>query len=226
MDRRTVDLIAPTRTGNFELRYYNGDSQAVLATRPIEIVGVDVSLDAPDTARMGYTIEVKWQGPGATRDQVEVFDPEAKAGRGEVLFYKRLINGDMDARTVDLIVPAIPGAYELRYYSGDGRKALATRPITIESVAVSLDAPSAVSAGEYFEASWVGPGAFRDQVEVFDPAAQAGRGKVLASSRLTSGGYDEKKVRIKAPAEPGSYLLRYFNGDSRLVLFETDITVE
>jgi Ca-activated chloride channel family protein len=155
-----------------------------------------------------------------------LFDPDAKAGRGDVLFSTRILNGDMDRQTVNLIVPATPGAYELRYYSGDGREALATRPITVESVPVSLDAPSAVPAGEYFEASWVGPDAYRDQVEVFDPAAQGGRGKLLASSRLTSGGYDEKKVRIKAPAEPGSYMLRYFNADSRIVLFETEIAVE
>jgi Ca-activated chloride channel family protein len=226
MDKRTVDLIAPTKTGNFELRYFNGDSRAVLATLPVEIVSVEVALDAPDAASIGHTIEVKWQGPGATRDQIELFDPDAKAGRGDVLFSTRILNGDMDRQTVNLIVPATPGAYELRYYSGDGREALATRPITVESVPVSLDAPSAVPAGEYFEASWVGPGAYRDQVEVFDPAAQGGRGKLLASSRLTSGGYDEKKVRIKAPAEPGSYMLRYFNADSRIVLFETEIAVE
>ncbi|MBO6718712.1 MAG: VWA domain-containing protein [Rhizobiaceae bacterium] len=226
MDKQTVDLIAPTNTGNFELRYFNGDSRAVLATRPIAIVGVDVSLEAPDTAKIGHTIEVKWQGPGAARDQIEVFDPGAQAGRGDVLFSKRILNGDMNAQTVDLIMPAAPGTYELRYYSGDGREALATRPITVEGVPVSLDAPSSVPAGEYFEASWVGPGAYRDQVEVFDPQAQGGRGKLLASARLSSGSYDEKQVRIKAPAEPGSYLLRYYNADSRVVLFETGITVE
>ena len=226
MDAQTVELIAPTETGTFELRYFNGDSRAVLATRPIAVVAVEVTLDAPDSATIGATIKVKWQGPGARRDQIELFDPEAQGGRGKVLFSQRIVNGDMDAREVDLIVPAEPGAYELRYFNGDSRDVLATRPIAIEAVPVSLDAPSAIPAGEYFEANWVGPGAYRDQVEVFDPAANGGRGKVLASSRLVSGGYDEKRVRIKAPAEPGAYKLRYFNADSRIVLFETDIAVE
>jgi Ca-activated chloride channel family protein len=226
MDAQTVELIAPTDTGALQLRYYNGDSRAVLATRPITIVGVDVSLDAPDTAKMGFTIKVTWQGPGARRDQIELFDPEADAGRGKVLFSQRVVNGDYDAREVELVMPARPGAYELRYYNGDSREVLTTRPITVEAVPVSLDAPSSVQAGETFEASWVGPGAYRDQVEVFDPAANGGRGKVLASTRLVNAGYDEKRVRIKAPAERGAYQLRYFNGDSRLVLFETDITVE
>jgi Ca-activated chloride channel family protein len=226
MDARTVDLIAPTDTGNFELRYYNGDSRAVLATRPIAIVGVDVSLDAPDTAKIGHTVEVKWQGPGAVRDSIEVFDAQAQAGRGKVLFSKRILNGDMDARTVDIVVPARPGTYELRYFSGDGREALATRPITVETMSVSLDAPSTVKAGELFEASWIGPGAYRDTVEIFDPAGQGGRGKVLAYGRLISGGYEERKVRIRAPKEAGTYQLRYYNADSDIVLFETGITIE
>ncbi len=226
MDARTVDLVAPTDTGAYELRYFNGDSSVVLATRPISIVGVEVSLDAPDTAKMGYQIQVKWQGPGARRDEIELFDAQAQAGRGKVLVSKRIVNGDIDARTVDLVVPALPGTYELRYFNGDSREVLATRPITVEEVPVSLDAPSSVTAGEPFEASWVGPGAYRDQVELFDPEAQGGRGKVLASTRLVNGDYDAKSVRLRAPAEPGLYRLRYFNGDSRLVLFETDISVE
>lgn len=226
VEAQTVTLIAPTDTGAYELRYFNSDSRAVLATRPIEVVGVEVSLDAPDTAKMGYIIKVGWEGPGARRDQIELFDADAKAGRGDVLFSQRIWNGDMDNQTVELTVPARPGDYTLRYYNSDSRSVLAERPITVESVPVSLDAPSTVTAGELFETSWVGPGAYRDQVEVFDPAAQGGRGKVLASSRLVNGDYDAKTTRFKAPAEPGNYVLRYFNTDSRIVLFETDITVE
>lgn len=226
MDAQIVALIAPTETGEYQLRYFNGDSRAVLATRPVTVVGVDVSLEAPDTTKIGFTVKVKWRGPGARRDQIELFDPEAQGGRGKVLFSKRIVNGDMDAQEVDLLVPAMPGDYLIRYFNGDSRDVLATRPITVEAVPVSLDAPSTVAGGEYFDASWVGPGAYRDQIEIFDPAANGGRGKVLASSRLVNGSYDEKRVRIKAPTEAGDFLLRYFNADSRVVLFETGIGVE
>lgn len=226
MDAQIVALIAPTETGEYQLRYFNGDSRAVLATRPVTVVGVDVSLEAPDTTEIGFTVKVKWQGPGARRDQIELFDPEAQGGRGKVLFSTRIVNGDMDTQEVDLLVPALPGDYLIRYFNGDSRDVLATRPIAVEAVPVSLDAPSTVPGGEYFDASWVGPGAYRDQVEIFDPAANGGRGKVLTSSRLVNGSYDEKRVRIKAPTEAGDFMLRYFNADSRVVLFETGIGVE
>jgi hypothetical protein len=49
---------------------------------------------------------------------------------------------------------------------------------------------------------------------------------VVASVRLVSGDYDGKTVRIKAPAEPGTYRLRYHNGHSRAVLYETELIVE
>jgi hypothetical protein len=49
---------------------------------------------------------------------------------------------------------------------------------------------------------------------------------VLAYGRLISGGYEERKVRIRAPKEAGTYQLRYYNADSDIVLFETGITIE
>ena len=72
----------------------------------------------------------------------------------------------------------------------------------------------------------MGPGAARDAVQLFDPAAKAGEGEVVASVRLVSGDYDGKTVRVKAPAEPGTYRLRYHNGHSRAVLYETELIVE
>ena len=226
IDARTVRLLAPTETGEYELRYFNGDSRTVLATRPVTVTAIEVSLDAPDSAKMGHQITVGWQGPGANRDAIELFDPDAEGGRGDVLFSTRILNGDMDARTVRLMMPATPGSYTLRYYSGAGREALATRPITIEAVPVSVEAPAAVTGGETFEARWEGPGAFRDAIEIFDPQAQGGRGKVLASTRISNGDYENRTVRIKVPEAPGDYLLRYFNADSRIVLFEAPIAIE
>ncbi|MEP2458726.1 MAG: hypothetical protein ABJH80_04110, partial [Nitratireductor sp.] len=139
---------------------------------------------------------------------------------------QRIVGGDMDAQSVRLVVPAIAGDYVLRYFSGDGRKVLAERPIVVEAMEVALDAPASVPAAQFFAVAWVGPGAARDAVQLFDPAAKAGKGKVLASARLIGGDYDGKTVRIKAPAEPGTYQLRYHSGHSRVVLYETELVVE
>jgi Ca-activated chloride channel family protein len=225
-DARTVKLIAPARPGEVQLRYWNGSSSVVLATRSLTVVAMEVSLSAPDTAPMAHVLKVGWVGPGADRDAIEIFDPEAKAGRGQILKSARVINGDIDARTVELVLPARPGSYLLRYWSGDSSTVLATRPIAVEPVDVSLDAPASVTAGELFDAGWVGPGAARDSIQIYDPAAKNGRGQVLASKRLINERYDEKTVSIEAPEAQGNYLLRYHNGDSDLVLAEQPIVVE
>lgn len=226
MDARSVKLNAPVAVGDYQLRYYNGDNVAILATRPLKVGEVATGLDAPETALIGHTITVAWEGPGATRDAVDLFDPAAKAGKGAVLASQRIVNGDMDARTVRLVVPATPGDYVLRYYNGDSRKVLAERPITVEPMDVSLDAPSSIAANAFFEVAWVGPGATRDAVEIYDPAAGGGRGKVLASMRLINGDYDGRKAKFRAPKQKGGFVLRYYNGDSRMVLYETPIVVE
>lgn len=224
-DASTVALDAPARPGEYQLRYWNGDSGVVLATRPLTVEAMEVTLEAPEAVRMGYLAKVVWQGPGANRDSIEIFDPKAKAGAGEVLRTVRLVNGDYDARTVELPVPVRPGSYELRYWNGESSVVLATRELTVEPVPVSIDAPASVAADEFFEASWVGPGAFRDSVDIYDPDARGGRGQVLVSARLVNGDYDNKTVRIRAPEAAGEYVLRYWNGHYSASLFETEITV-
>jgi Ca-activated chloride channel family protein len=222
MDKRSVKLTAPVRPGVYLLRYWNGNSREVLASREIEVLDAEVSLSAPERVSMGTRFEVQWVGPGASRDSVELFDAAAKAGGGKVLGYTRLTNGDMDKRSVKLTAPVRPGSYQLRYWNGDSRKVLVTRPITVESMEVAVQGPATVPAGQRFQATWVGPGATRDVVDVFNAAT----GKAVASARLINGDYQNRSVTIKAPAEPGRYQLRYYNGDSRTVLFEAPLTVQ
>ncbi len=223
-NNQTVSLVAPVKPGAYELRYYNGDNRAFLAARPIEVVAGEVSLSAPETVTIGAQVEIAWVGPGARRDAIEVFDPAA-GPKGKVVRSARLTTGDYEGRTVSLIVPATPGDYQFRYYNGDYRTILATRDVRVADMDVSLDGPSSAKAGETVTVSWVGPGAARDAVQIFDPNSGS-KGKALLSVRLPAGDYKGKTVDLRVPKVPGNYLLRYWNGDSRLSLFETPFVVE
>ena len=192
----------------------------VLATRPLTVAETEVSLDAPDSVDMARTFEVTWVGPGAARDDVQIFDPAAKGGEGVVVATKRLRQADFDNRAARLAAPATPGDYELRYYSGESRKVLATRPLTVAATEVTITAPDRVKAGERFTVGWVGPGANRDDIEIVSGD------KRVASARVVQGDVDARTVEIKAPDAPGSYELRYYNGDYRTVLASQPITVE
>ena len=222
-ENQKAKLVAPAEPGFYLLRYYNGDNRAVLATRQIEVLPAEVSISAPDAVAIGASIAVAWVGPGGRRDAIEIFD-ETGGRNGNVVSSARLVNGDFDGRTVKLSAPATAGSYLLRYWNGDNRAVLATRVITVEDAEVGLLAPDTVDMGTPFDVAWIGPGANRDAVELFDETAGP-KGKVIASKRLTNGDYANRKVMMIAPATPGSYLLRYWNGDSRLVLATLPVSV-
>ena len=224
-ENRRVNLLLPTDPGFYELRYWNGDDRRVLATRQIEVLEAEVSLDAPDSVDLGRSFAVAWVGPGAVRDSVEVFDAEAKNGEGAVVTSKRVRQGDFENRSVTLTAPARPGDYLLRYYNADSRAVLATRLLTVAEAEVSLDAPDRVDMGRSFAVAWVGPGAVRDSVEIFDPAAKNGEGNVVVTKRVRQADFENRIVTLVAPSKPGEYVLRYYNGDSRTVLASRPLAV-
>lgn len=223
-DGNTVVLTAPAVSGDYELQYYNNENRKVLATRAIRIVEVEVSLSAPESVPMASRISVEWSGPGAERDEVRLFDPDARHDKGQVLHRTR-IRPD-DGNTVVLVAPAVPGDYELRYYNTQNRKVLATRAIRIEEIEVSLSAPDAVPPATRITVAWTGPGAERDQVRMFDPAARDGQGQILQRQRIRRDHGDDNTVTLDAPELPGDYQLQYYNTDNRKVLATRPLTVE
>jgi Ca-activated chloride channel family protein len=223
-DNRTVELTAPTEAGQYQLRYFNGDSRTVLAMRAVEVVATEVSVSGPATVDFGRTFEVAWIGPGDNRDSIEIFDPAGNNGNGRVAYSKRVTNDDYDKRVVKLIAPAKAGGYQIRYWSGDSSSVLAMQPVTIVETEVTITAPDKVAAGESFTVAWVGPGATRDSIDVV--SADAVEGRAIATARLTNGDYDGQTVKVKAPKEPGNYVLRYWNADSDVALATRPIAVE
>ncbi|MEM1161621.1 MAG: VWA domain-containing protein, partial [Pseudomonadota bacterium] len=112
-----VTISGPAKAGSYELRYYNGDNRAVLATEIIEVAETVVSLTPEGALETGKNFKVAWEGPGARYDEVRLFDPNSGPD-GKRIQSKRLNAGDYDNQTVTLPGPPKPGTYELRYYNG------------------------------------------------------------------------------------------------------------
>ncbi|MBL4646488.1 MAG: hypothetical protein JKY99_08540, partial [Rhizobiales bacterium] len=225
-DNQRITMAGPANPGIYELRYWNGDNKIVLATRKIEFTASVISLDAPDTIGQGRTVTINWQGPGAYYDTIHIWDPNARGGEGKKLKEKRLRYDDFDNNKASLPVPVKPGIYELRYWNGDNKKVLLTRPITVTAMPLSVSGPASVAAGEVFTVSWEGPAAYYDEIHLIDPKARGGEGKKLVKKRVRSGDWDNKKVTMKAPKSGGNFVLRYWNGDYKSVLAESPITVK
>jgi len=131
-ENQKVTLPGPVKPGEYELRYYNGDNRKFMAKRSIEIVSIDIGIEAPEAVETETKFGVIWTGPGARYDEVQIWDPNAKGGEGQRISAKRLRNGDYDNNQVTLSAPDKPGTYQLRYYNGDNRAVLAEREIVVQ----------------------------------------------------------------------------------------------
>lgn len=211
-----LSVTMPLEPGSYELRYVaNGNPDKILATRPIDIVAADVSLNAPDQAVAGSIIKVNWQGPDNKNDYISVAARDEKPQK--YLNYKYTNKG-----TPALVkMPLEAGIYELRYIAnGSPDKILASRSIKIVAAVVSLEAPSEAVAGSNVAVTWDGPNNSNDYISVanIDDAAQK-----YVNYRYTS---RSNPVDVKMPLEPGEYQIRYVaNGNPDKILATKMINV-
>lgn len=225
MEKRLVTLAAPAKLGTYELRYWDGTSRRTIATRPIEVIEAQTSLTGPESVEIGRTFKVQWQGPGERYDAIHLFDPRARNGEGKVIRKRSLRNDDFENRTATLTAPAIPGDYELRYWNGDNRQVMANTTITVVEADVAIVAPESIEAGRTIKAQWVGPGGKYDSIQIYDPNAMHGEGKVLRKKNVRNDDFENRTVSMPAPAKAGQYQLRYWNGENKTVLMEIPIEV-
>lgn len=205
-----LNLQMPPEPGDYEIRYILNQDRVVMATTPIRVVAVATSLKAPETAAVGSTIEVGWEGPDEANDYIGIATLDDKTGY-ETYSYTR--NGS----PAELRLPTEPGQYELRYFLGQDRTILARRPITLTAVAASITAPESAVAGATLSVGWEGPDYQNDYIGVGKPGDDA-----YITYAYTRNG---QPVDLNLPTEAGSYELRYYVGQDRTILARAPITL-
>lgn len=124
--KNPVQMLLPDTSGDFELRYRTTASKAELASRPIQLLSVSATLNAPASAIAGSTVPVNWQGPGNDYDRIAVFaagaTDTADALKNHAILSKR--------NPVLVALPDTAGDYELRYITQQGKRILGRRPIS------------------------------------------------------------------------------------------------
>ena len=204
-----LNLQMPPEPGDYELRYILSQDRTVMATRPITVTEVAVTLDAPAEAERGADISVDWQGPDRDGDYLAVSVP----GESGYVNYSYTREGN----PLSLQMPAEPGDYELRYILNQDRQVLATRPITVTDIALSVSAPAEAVAGDSIPVDWVGPDYQNDYIAVSVP----GDGGYVNYAYTRTG----NPAMLQMPAEPGTYEIRYVLNQDREVAATTTITV-
>ncbi len=209
-----LKLTAPDAAGAYEVRYVFGATGAVLARAAMKVEGATATVTGPATATAGQVLSVDWKGPNNEGDYLTIV--AAGAPEGQFLNYAYTSGGS----PASFQVPDEPGAYELRYVSGQSSRTLARAGITIVAAKASVSPPAAVRVTQRFSVSWEGPNNPGDYVTIV--AAGAPEGNFLSYAH-TSGG---SPAVLDAPEGPGAYEIRYVSGQSNKTLASAPITVQ
>ncbi|SHJ12350.1 VWA domain-containing protein [Wenxinia saemankumensis] len=208
-DGAPLPLVMPPEAGTYELRYVRSEGDRVLATRPVTVTEVAVSLDAPEDAAAGADVTVTWEGPDYDGDYIAVGLP----GEGGAINYAYTRDGAPAA----LEMPVEPGEYEIRYVLAQGDTVLATRPIAVSDLAPTLQAPETAMAGETVQVAWDGPDYDNDYIAVGRP----GEDRSINYTRTRDG----NPASLMMPVEPGEYEIRYVLDQGNAVVATRPITV-
>jgi hypothetical protein len=208
-----LTLQVPDKTGPYEIRYANGQSNSTLAAIPLTVTSAGASVEAPTTAVAGSVIEVQWTGPDNRGDYIIIVPVGGRNTEWES--YELTTSGS----PLKLATAEIPGEYEVRYATAQSNATLASTSITLTPASASLSAPETATAGTSFAVEWQGPGNPNDFIAIVPTGAEEGTWIHYA------GVHWGETVTLKAPREPGSHELRYVTGRSGTTLARRPITI-
>lgn len=227
-DGETVMLRAPATPGLYQVRYVMqaADDKRVLARQDVEVTAVSAALTAPEAVVAGASFQVDWNGPASQGDYVDLVPSGFGETNGELSYF--YTDGSGEDKRGTLKAPAKAGDYEIRYVqqAADSKSVLAGRAIAVTPAAATLSAPEAVETRTEFAVEWTGPANEGDYVDLV-PAGHDAIGGELSHAYL-AGGTDRGSASLKAPDQPGDYVVRYVlsGADGEMVLESRSITVQ
>ena len=115
---------APQEPGEYEIRYLT-EGKRIAATLPIKIETVSVSLEVPNTVRIGERLRVAWTGPNAPDDFLVL------VRQGQDLRKQLDFAYVSTGSPTTMAAPDRPGVYEVRYIAAQRRKVLATAVVEV-----------------------------------------------------------------------------------------------
>lgn len=122
-----TQLQAPRTVGKHEIRINVERTNELLFKRPITLTEMQVTLEAPTTAKAKSDLEIEWTGPNGKGDFVTVTKPDAEEAAYLEYFYT---NDTAEDGKGKLQLPEAPGSYEIRYVANN--KVVARKAITVE----------------------------------------------------------------------------------------------
>ncbi len=149
-DGSPMHFTAPDAPGKYELRYFLGSGDKIIATRPLTVGGVSASVSGPATIGVGAGVKIKWEGPNNARDFITIVKAGTPAGQFAAYAYTSAGN------PVEIRAPEQAGDYEIRYLTGQSYATLASAKLTVGGANASVKGPATAVAGNEFSVTWTG----------------------------------------------------------------------
>lgn len=205
-DKDKVEFAIPGTEGAYELRYIQNDGRKTLGSAPIEVTKPQVTLSGPETAVTGEEVRIEWSPTIYKRDYVTIVPMGSDEGT-----FGNYVSVSHNTRA-DLVTPADPGMYEIRYMLRVDNMTVASIPLEVTLAEVTLEVPKKALTGGDFKVSWSTTINSRDYVAIVPKGAEEGEfGNYLVVR-------DDAKGKLKAPADTGLYEVRYIlREDSRTI---------
>ncbi len=194
-----------------EIRVFQNTDTTVTLILPLVLP--EATLEAPETAFIGETVSVTWNGPDEAGDYLTTAEADQRDGAYVTYAYTR------DGAPLGLRMPPVPGTYEIRYFLDQRGLVIARRSIEVLPVEVSIDIPAIAIAGETLTVNWVGPDYARDYLSTALPEA---RDALHVTYQYTSAG---SPLQLTMPPEPGEYEVRYVMDLGGTAIFRKKITI-
>jgi hypothetical protein len=208
-----IKLAVPEEPGAYEIRYFLGVDNAIIARQAFTVTAVSATLSGPAQVAAGTKFKVSWTGPNNARDFITI----VPAGTKERTYrdYEYTSKGS----TLEFTAPDKAGQYELRYLTASEYNTLARLTLTVGATSASVKAPAQVAAGAKFQVSWTGPNNPRDFLTMVKAGAAESS---YERYEYTANG---ATLTFNAPDVPGQYEVRYASGQQYLTLARANVTV-
>lgn len=226
-DGETGTLRAPGAPGHYQVRYVMqaSDGKRVLASQAVEVTATEAGVTAPETVTIGSRFQVDWNGPDGQGDYVDLVPAGHSETSGELSYF--YTNNSGEERRGTLHAPSRPGEYQIRYVqqAADSKSVLAVRAVAVAPATATLSAPETLGTQTEFAVEWTGPANEGDYVDLV-PAGHTEIGGELSFVYLPSEA-SNGSATLKAPEQPGEYVIRYVlsASDGQIVLESRPVTV-
>ena len=108
-------FVAPAQEGEYELRYFSYQNGGVLTRQPLKVSAAEIRFSTPESVNPGVLMKIPWRGPDAKGDLIFIAKPDMAKNRYRTS--KRHSHKTSEGPLAELVAPAEPGLYEIRYFS-------------------------------------------------------------------------------------------------------------